>query len=326
MPIDILMYHYVRNNEEYDYDVYCRRKSEFEDQVNFIKKNFKACSIYDVDEINFYLNSEERSFIFTFDDGYKEHLYCAKYLASEGLAGIFFPSFNIFKENLLDVNIIHLLLGKKDINKMFLIKEIQSNIKELNLEINSIQFNYIGNSVEDYINKIDNTGLDDITTTAIKLLLQRDINNEEKRSFILESLFKKVYQIGSKEYAKKYYLSTSDIQEIYRQGSRFGSHCLSHNHLNYLSKESQEYEITKSFEKLKCLKLINNQDIYFLAYPYGAYNKETIEILNNKKIDYAFTIEAKEAQNQTKESKYKLPRWDTNDWWNSKFRRPEIPF
>ena len=49
-------------------------------------------------------------------DRYKDHLYCAEYLFSKGLSGIFFPPINILKKGLLDVNAIHYLIGQKDVN------------------------------------------------------------------------------------------------------------------------------------------------------------------------------------------------------------------
>ena len=37
MTLDVIMYHYVRNNEEKEYDTYCRRLNEFETNRLFEK-------------------------------------------------------------------------------------------------------------------------------------------------------------------------------------------------------------------------------------------------------------------------------------------------
>ena len=50
---------------------------------------------------SYFLKSDEESFVLTFDDGYKEHLDCARYLNKIGLNGIFFPSHNIFQNQFL---------------------------------------------------------------------------------------------------------------------------------------------------------------------------------------------------------------------------------
>ena len=47
--------------------------------------------------------------------------------------------------------------------------------------------------------------------------------------------------------------------------------------------------------------------------------------MSNKKIDFGFTVEAKEAMLDTEHTIHNLPRWDTNNWWNSILGKPEIP-
>ena len=38
MTLNVIMYHYVRNNEEKEFDTYCRRINEFEAQIDFFEK------------------------------------------------------------------------------------------------------------------------------------------------------------------------------------------------------------------------------------------------------------------------------------------------
>ena len=51
------MYHYVRNNEEFEYNVFSRKKEEFFQQVSYLKKKIHPCSISDKDEIDYYLKN-----------------------------------------------------------------------------------------------------------------------------------------------------------------------------------------------------------------------------------------------------------------------------
>ena len=37
MPLNTIMYHYVRNNELFKYDTYCRRTDEFYSQIEFLE-------------------------------------------------------------------------------------------------------------------------------------------------------------------------------------------------------------------------------------------------------------------------------------------------
>ena len=77
--IDIIMYHYVRDNENYNFDCFSRRKWEFEAQINFFLDKADILDPRDLDKIFFYLSNDDRAFLLTFDDGYKDHFYCANF-------------------------------------------------------------------------------------------------------------------------------------------------------------------------------------------------------------------------------------------------------
>ena len=49
--LDIVMYHYVRNNENYNYDTFCRRKNEFEAQIEFFRKSGDIVDPSDIQKI-----------------------------------------------------------------------------------------------------------------------------------------------------------------------------------------------------------------------------------------------------------------------------------
>jgi len=86
-------------------------------------------------------------------------------------------------------------------------------------------------------------------------------------------------------------LSWEEVNEMAKSGIVFASHTCSHPHLPGLSYEEQKDEIMKStdaicsnLEKSKCHK-----DIF--CYPYGEYNQNTIKILKDLGIKFAFTVE-----------------------------------
>ena len=146
MPVNIIMYHYVRNNEDNNYDTYCRRKSEFEAQVQFFKNSSTIINPAYLDEFHYFLKSEDKNaYLLTFDDGYIDHLYCARYLKSENLSVYFFPPINSINGELLDVNAIHILIGKRGLEVKTILEEIEKiclsenfnlifNKKEINLQ------------------------------------------------------------------------------------------------------------------------------------------------------------------------------------------------
>lgn len=320
------MYHYVRNNEEFEYDVFSRKKEEFFQQVSFLKKKMHPCSISDKDEIDYYLKSQDQSFILTFDDGYKDHLFCAETLNQIGLAGIFFPSCNIFNGRLLDVNLLHLILGNKDFKKENFLEVIQSYINLYDLQIKSCIFNYYGSSVKDYLEFVIPKRFDSVEISAIKFLLQRDIKGASNRKLILDDLFKKFYRKDHCEYVKDFYLTTEEMIYMKKLGSKFGSHGLTHKHLNALTKSEQNNEIIKSFNILMNKGIIISEDIKFLCYPFGSFNADTIELLVKNKIDYGFTLDINAANLNKTKSVFTLPRWDTNHFWDNFKSRPKLPF
>lgn len=325
MVIHVIMYHYIRNNEDYEYDVYCRRKSEFKDQINFFIKNYHHCSLADKEETRYFLQSKDESFLLTFDDGYKEHLDCARFLKEKGVSGIFFPSCNVFEKRLLDVNLIHLILGNRKLSIDKLLEDIQLFIDKNNIKIKSNIFKYFGTSIKEYMKVVKPKRYQDIKTSAIKFLLQRDIADNTIRRKILDELFKKYYKESQEKYAKNFYLTIDDMYEMKNLGSCFGGHGISHKHLDSLNKNLQRIELEGSINKLLDLKLIDKNETKKICYPYGAHNNDTLEIMNNKKIDFGFTVEENKAMLDSKHTIHNLPRWDTNNWWNSILGKPEIP-
>tara|TARA_Y100001978_G_scaffold47623_1_gene42668 strand:+ start:1488 stop:2450 length:963 start_codon:yes stop_codon:yes gene_type:complete len=319
------MYHYIRNNEEFEYDVFCRTKSEFIDQVKFLINNFKPCSLNDKDEIEYFLKSEEQSFILSFDDGYKDHLFCTEFLNKMGISGLFFPSDNIFKSQFLDVNLIHLILGKRNNNINEILNSIQNLIYTYKLEIYSPFFKYYGSSIDEYIQKVQPKRFQDLETSSIKYLLQRDIKGSKNRRLILDQLFLKNYEYDYKKFVDDFYLSLEDIKKMKLLGAKFGSHTISHTHLNSLIKAEQKNEIINSFRYLDDLNVIAKDDLKILSYPYGAYNKDTLNILENSNVDFAVTCDAKKAILNKENSPYTLARWNTNDWWDKNSKKPISP-
>ena len=315
------MYHYVRNNEEYEYDIFGRRREEFISQVEFINKSFKILNPNDKEEINYYLrNSKESAFLMTFDDGYKDHIFCSEYLNSLNLNGLFFPPSNIFKGELLDVNGIHFLIGQRNIKISKLLKFIVETIKRKEYKV-SLNNRYI--SVEEYLKHKFDSRFDSKEILIIKRLLQRDIVGLKNRNEIIANAIKFFTNFNSKDLAKNLYISLEEMLYMKNMGMVFGSHGLTHRWLNSLSYDEQYQEINQSFIKLEEIKVLDNLTPRVLCYPYGAFNGDTIAINKLLKVDYGFTTEVGPAKLTKEETFYKLKRWDTNDFWDSKWKRPD---
>ncbi len=322
--LDIIMYHYIRNNEDHFYDCYARRKDEFMSQINFLKKEAEIINPSDLDKLKFYASNEnERAFLLTFDDGYKDHLFCSEYLSHNNLSAVFFPPINAIKGELLDVNAIHILLGTRGLNRELILNEIKKQC-----QINSIKLTFNNRNVliDEYIKIFENEVFDDLwINQIIKKILQRDIIKTSVRKELCELIFKKYTQANPYEEAKNLYLSNKEMLRMKELGMFFGSHGLNHLWLGYLNKQNQFNEIKKSFDYLKDNNLINEKGPFIMCYPFGSYNADTLSILEDLNIDYSLTTNVGPASIKNGFSIHELSRWDTNNCWDNEYRKPMFP-
>ena len=91
----------------------------------------------------------------------------------------------------------------------------------------------------------------------------------------------------------------------------FGSHGSDHEWLEYLSYDEQYNDILKSKKNL--LKLGVQEKQLTICYPYGSYNKNTINIVKKLKFRFGFGNNHGVVKNLEKK-RFALPRIDTNDF------------
>ena len=325
MSINVVMYHYVRNNEDFSYDTFCRRKNEFEAQIEYFQKTSSITNPFDLERIKYYLESDIQStYLLTFDDGYQDHLYCAEYLHSRDLSAYFFPTINSINGKLLDVNAIHMLVGKRGLE----INKILEKLSIICLE-NNYLIDLKGEKVDinTYIEKFDlYENYDDKKTQILKKVLQRDLIGDKNRVDVIDILIKKFIGKSSKEIANEIYLDLDNLLFLKSIGMIFGSHGNTHRWLDKLNYNEQKSEIKESFKILKNIRLIQDNETKAMCYPFGGFNNETITIMDELNIDIGFTTkEAASKLGPKADSIFKLPRWDTNNCWDAKWRRPCSP-
>lgn len=82
------------------------------------------------------------------------------------------------------------------------------------------------------------------------------------------------------------YMTKDELKEMSRAGIEFGSHLMNHIHLSRYSKDIQEKEISDSLDALTSL---TDKPVYSIAYPYGDYNAESLEVCQSLQLPYGVT-------------------------------------
>ena len=170
----VYMFHYVMKRFNYFHFEY----NMFEDCIRKLKREYK---IIGLDEIRYINKNLDKYVILTFDDGTKDHYeFVYPILKKYNVKGVFFVSSNIFENKILDIHLIHQLIAKIGINKIY--NDVQELVKKERISINATDF--ISETNDDYKMKY------------VKQLLQFILPNEIKELFLNELVYK--YNISKK--------------------------------------------------------------------------------------------------------------------------------
>ena len=154
-----ITYHYVREYKSNKFKkINYLEIKKFNDQINYLKKNFNIIKFEDILELNTDKKKYNKPFAFlTFDDGYYDHYkYVLPILTKNKLQGIFYPPIKIFdKKFILDVNKVQFVIASLKDNRK-LLSEIEKLLqfilpKKIRNEINDYLFNkYVTKDYEEF--------------------------------------------------------------------------------------------------------------------------------------------------------------------------------
>lgn len=303
----VAMYHYTR---ELKYSRYPEIKGLdirlFEEQIEFMKKNFNIVTMEQVIEC---WNSDnallpENALLLTFDDGYIDNYIGAfPILKKYGVQGSFFIPGRTFHENvLLDVNKIHFTLACANIDDLvkdlFYELDVQRE-KHPELESNAELF-------EKYAiaNRFDNK-----ETIFVKRVLQTAID-ENIRNEISSNLFKKHVGLPEDVFARELYMNRNQIKLMKDEGMFIGLHGYDHYWLGNLNNSQLKVDVDKSLE---IMDEFIDKDNWVLNYPYGSYNEDVINYISTRGCTLGMTTRVAVADSEI-DSKYEIPRFDCNDF------------
>ncbi len=138
----------------------------------------------------------------------------------------------------------------------------------------------------------------------IQFRIIRDIYlNKKVYEKIMLAMFK-FKNFNHKNFLKKFYINTRDIKRIEKEGHAIGLH--THNHPMLLEKLSYSEQKSEFLKNLRILRKIIDQKIISASFPTGSYNIDTINILNNLKIEICFRDNNKSIKLMNKN--FEIPR------------------
>lgn len=297
-----VMYHYVRPNDSNFPHFKNLDINNFKLQLEYFEKNYGFVSKSD------FLKSiktgiPSKGVVLTFDDGLSCHFnYVFKELKKRQLWGVFYvPTYPLTKKKLLDVHRIHLLLGKY--NSGTLLEFLRGITNDSMIDESKIV---------EFKKETYQTQLNDEET----LLFKRYLNYYISYPFRNEILNKLMINFFSneKKLFENFYLTKSQIQEMYISNMIIGSHTVNHKVMSRLEYDVQKTEIKNSFDYIENNIKINNFKTY--CHPYGgnhSFNEDTISILKKNKCLFSFGVENRDiSQNDLKNNIHNLPRYDCN--------------
>lgn len=293
-------------------------------QVEYLNKNFDIIDPNDIEKVQDCLKSNKnKGVIFTFDDGYKDHVVASQILKCYGVRGLFFIPGKVIEGKELEVNRIH-LLTYSGISCEKLLSRLETTIRKEKMKIRTQDKackEYV--SIENYIQElINDNGFDNGYTLAIKRLLQRDITDSTERAYAINELFNKLGDELDLHEMKTLYMKNTDIEKLSVDGHAMGPHGYNHVWLGTQNEKIQSQDIELSIKALEnVIREYIVRDWY--SYPYGSFDEETIRLMQENKITFGLTTDWGEAHMD--QGRYRLKRWDTNDWWNNEKKMPKNP-
>ena len=304
--VTIVVYHYVRDLKHSRYPAIKGLDiGLFNEQLMFIKRHYTIITMEQlIDAVDNDTELPSKAALLTFDDAYRDHYaYVFPILLDQNVQGSFFPPARAIQEHIvLDVNKIHHVLASAP--------SPQDIVEEIYQILDRCRDEYGCESNEAYYTKFAVADrFDTADVIFIKRLLQRGLE-EQLRGVVTNALFAKFVGVPESTFARELYMNVDQIKEMKEFGMHIGSHGFGHYWLDSLSMEQQELEITRSLDFLRGIE--GGVDSWTMAYPYGGYNSDTIDLLKKHRRKLALTIELGVAS-VSKETRFRLARLDTND-------------
>ena len=304
--LTIVMYHYVRDlkNSRFpgikglDLDL-------FREQIQYLRKHYHIITMEEViHSIDNQVKIPRKSVLLTFDDAYSDHyMNVFPVLDKYQLQGSFYtPSKAVSEHTVLDVNKIHFILASVQ-NKSDIVSDLKNLLKVYKKEYQLQDFDY-------YYKKLACAATYDTEEVIfIKRLLQVELI-EELRIKIIDTLVEKYIGMSEGSFSRELYMNEEQLKHMLRSGQHIGNHGYNHFWWNRLTKEEMKEELDLSIAFLNNIGVDMNN--WTACYPYGSYDDQSIEMLQERGCKLAVTTEV-DIATTNKSTRFVMPRLDTND-------------
>ena len=305
--VTIIMYHYVRPIKESRYpEIKGLERQHFKGQLDYLCRHYNPISMEtflsadpDRDDL------PPRPVLLSFDDGFLDHyLHVFPILIDRGLTGAFFPPAEpVISRKVLDVHKIHFLLAS--------VPDKADIVAKMEQLIDAARGRGETRPKDEYRNQYwQASRFDPPEVIYLKRMLQKALP-QDLRVEILDKLFNRFVTVDESAWAEELYLNVDQLRVMSDNGMHLGSHGAKHFWLSQLSREEQACDIDSSLCLFDLIGLPRKG--FTFCYPYGDYNKDTLDILRQRGCAAAFTAKGGLIDFSTDE-RLTLDRLDTNDF------------
>lgn len=296
------MYHYVcEHSNVFPYAKF-KNIEDFKNEISFLSRDHVFVGLSNGLERLCFENNDRHLISLTFDDSLKCHYEVALYLHSKSIPATFYiPSLPYVANDFISAHKAHIIAAKFGDKCYNLFIE---TAKKLYLTVEDI----VDQSEESKFANQYNNNKDLSMTKAFK----RIVNYSGEYSAVNIVLDKIINTHSLRPFLEDYYLSLSQIKDIFEMGHEIGSHSFSHRLLSRLSKSQQELELKQS---KNFLESVLSSEINSFCYPYGrkvSYNDYTLQLLREVGYDNAVSVDSSFITDTSKSFDYELPRFDCN--------------
>jgi len=224
-------------------------------------------------------------YVFTFDDGLRDHLHVARFLADVDVRACFFvPVAPMQKRTIIDSHKIQFILAGAGENSDVsddIIKNYEEVFQKSSSDSKSELASY-------WTSKWKNNIWDHHMVFVTRIL--REYPDRRWRKTLVDKLFSKYVTSDTTGFADEFYLSERDVREIISLGHLVGGHGYFSHDLRFEDSESCRNEITFTKDFLVQLGVVE----LLHAYANGGFTSSSQALLERLKFDYCFTTENRE--------------------------------